>query len=81
MTQVCDATQSIDISTKDYCARCYRECFQECLGDYSMGCSDDCESKKCPCCHHKPPSCWKWLKLWRHATIINYHLYVMLDFA
>lgn len=57
VTQICDATQSIDISSKDYCARCLDDCFSGCLGEYVMGCTRDCMSKKCRCCNHNPPSC------------------------
>jgi len=58
VTQVCDATQSIDIdiSTKEYCRRCEMDCGAGCR---NFECVTRCMDEKCRCCVTGSPACAK----------------------
>ncbi|KEH25802.1 transmembrane protein, putative [Medicago truncatula] len=56
VTQVCDATQSIDISTKEYCRRCETNC---CVGFHNYACVKQCMELECRCCVTGSPACAK----------------------
>lgn len=66
VTQVSHATQSIDISTKEFCRRCEMDCGEGCR---NFECVNRCMDKKCRCCLTGSPACAKWLKLCRLANI------------